>query len=219
LPGVLRVGLTGGIACGRSTVAAMLAAPGRLILDADSVVHALLAEGGAAVPSVAEAFGPAVVAAGGGISRAALGRLVFTDAAARRTLESLLHPMVTRTLAADTESFERRHGSGIVVVDAALMVETGTYRGYHRLLVVHCPSEVQRERLMRRDRLTEAEAEARIAAQAPLGEKIALADYLIDTGGTMDQTARGAAEVARLLEEDLRALPNLAPRRRRGAEC
>jgi len=213
MAGVLKVGLTGGIACGRSAAAGFLAGPGWLILDADKVAHALLAEGGGGVEPVVETFGAAVLREGGGIDRGTLARVVFADADARRRLERILHPLILGVIDADIASFEARAGEGIVVVDAALMVETGSYRRYHRLVVVHCPLEVQRERLVRRDRLSPQEADARIAAQAPLEAKIAVADYLIDTGGFLDRTREETMRVKRFLEEDLRALPLLAPRR------
>lgn len=220
MPGILRVGLTGGIACGRSTIGRHLRdRRGWLVLDADLVAHALTSEGGAAVERVLDAFGPGLRAREGGVDRRALGQIVFGDAGARAKLEGILHPMILGVLDADIAAFERRAGSGIVVVDAALIVETGRHRQYHRLVVAHCPLEVQRARLMSREGLTGEQAEARIRAQAPLAEKVAVADYLIDTGGTMAQTREEILRVTALLEEDLRVLPDLSPRRKGGDPC
>jgi len=214
VPGLLKVGLTGGIACGRTTLSRVLAArPGWLVLDADQVAHALMAEGGAAVAEIRGAFGEGVEAPGGGVDRKALGRIVFSDPGARRRLERILHPRILDIIDRDIEGFGRRVGSGVVVVDAALMVETGTHARHHRLVVAHCPRETQLSRLMARDRMSRGQAEARIAAQAPLEEKMALADYLIDTSGTLEETARATSAVADLLDEDMRSLPGLAPRR------
>ncbi|MBI3451113.1 MAG: dephospho-CoA kinase [Acidobacteria bacterium] len=216
---VLRVGLTGGIACGRSTLSRFLAERGMLVLDADAVAHSLLARGGAAVEVVAEAFGSRVRAEEGGISRKALGRIVFADAAEREKLERILHPRILAILDADAASFEARRGTGVVIVDAALMVETGSWRRYQRLVVAHCRRDEQLRRLMARDGLTRGAAESRLLAQLPLDRKTALADYLISTDGTLDDTRRETLRVADLLEEDLRSLPRLAPRTRGGTPC
>ncbi|HXI01877.1 MAG TPA: dephospho-CoA kinase [Candidatus Saccharimonadales bacterium] len=213
MTGLLKVGLTGGIACGRSTVARSLDRPGWLHIDADRIVHALLADGGRAAEPVLETFGSGVKAAGGGVDRRLLAGLVFSDHEARRKLESIIHPLVYEVIDSDIASFEKRTGAGIVVVDAALMVETGSWRRYHRLVVVHCPPEIQIRRLMARDGLGREDARRRIAAQAPLAEKVALADYAIDTGSTLEATRQRASEVAASLEEDLRALPGLPSRR------
>ena len=219
MPGLLKVGLTGGIACGRTTVAGILAGPGRLILDADAVAHSLTENGGSAVEAIVAEFGCGVLEPSGGISRPSLARIVFADERARRRLERILHPLILGAIDAEIGTFAARHRDAIAIVDAALMVETGTYRRYHRLVVAHCPPGVQKERLMRRDGLAAEEAESRIAAQSPLQRKIDLADYLIDTGGTMDQTKENTLRVAAMLEEDLGALPDLAPRRRGAAAC
>ncbi len=212
MAGILKVGLTGGIACGRSTAGKLLVRPGWLLIDADEIVHALLAEGGDAAGPVIDAFGTGVRSSSGGVDRRALGEMVFSDQEARRRLESIVHPMVYGVIDADTSSFERRCGSGVVIVDAALMVETGSWKRYHRLVVAHCPPEEQLRRLMKRDHLTADEARRRIAAQQPLERKIALADYTLDTGGTLEETRRLVTDLSRLLEEDLRALPALPPR-------
>jgi dephospho-CoA kinase len=219
MPGILKVGLTGGIACGRSTLSRYLTARGMLVLDADSVAHELLARGGAAVEEVAVMFGEGVRLEGGGISRPALGKIVFQDPPARARLEAILHPRILAILDADTQAFERRRGEGIVVVDAALMVETGSFRRYHRLVVAHCSPEAQLARLMKRDGLTRESAAARIAAQAPLAKKIELADYAIGTDGGFEETKAATLRVAALLEEDLASLPHLAPRRKGIGGC
>jgi dephospho-CoA kinase len=219
LPGLLRVGLTGGIACGRSTAAGFMGGPGWLVLDADRIGHGLVAPGGAAVEEVLSAFGRELRAPGGGVDRRALARVVFADPLSRRRLEAILHPRILEAVDAAIAEFGRSRVGGIALVDAALMVESGAYRRYQRLVVAHCPRAVQKERLMRRDGVSSEEAEARLAAQAPLAEKTALADYLIDTGGSLDRTRAEARRVAALLEEDQRALPDLPARRKEGAAC
>jgi dephospho-CoA kinase len=215
MPGVLKVGLTGGIACGRTTLAAWLKDRGMLVLDADSVAHELVSGRGGAVGEIESVFGPGVLAGEGGVDRAALARIVFADAGKRAKLEAILHPRILEIIDGDIASFEARRGEGCVIVDAALMIETRTAGRYHRLVVAHCPPAVQLQRLMRRGALSEGEAKARIAAQAPLSTKMRAADYLIDTGGTLEETRARTLEVAELLEEDARLLPAL-PERRKG---
>ena len=216
MAGILKVGLTGGIACGRSTIRGFLQRPGWLFLDADRIVHTLLARGGGAAGMVLDAFGPGVAEESGGVDRKALARIVFADREARRRLESIVHPLVYEVMDTDIEAFRTREGSGIVVVDAALMVETGSWRRYQRLVVAHCPVEVQLRRLMHRDGLSPGDARARVAAQAPLRDKIALADYTVDTGGTLEETRRRALEVADRLEQDMESLPDLPVVRKGG---
>jgi len=218
MPGVLKVGLTGGIACGWSTLSAVFEERGMLVLDADKVAHSLMVEGGAAVSAVAAEFGPGVIS-GKGIDRPALGRIVFQDAGARARLEAILHPRILAILEAGTAAFEARRKPGIVVVDAALMVETGSWRRYQRLVVARAPRETQIERLMARDRITKDAAEARIAAQAPIEDKVALADYVIETGGSLEGTLQRTRQVAGMLEEDLSLLPDLPSRRKGGDGC
>ena len=196
---MLRVGLTGGIASGKSTVAAALAEFGACVVDADHLAHEVMAPGGAAYDPVVERFGPAIVAADGHIDRTVLARLVFADAAARGQLEQLVHPVVR----AEAERRFRESRCRVAVFDAALLVETGAWRDFDRLIVVHCPRAEQRARLMARDDLSLEQAEARLAAQAPLAQKLAVADYVIDTTGPVEATRQRAAEVWRgLLDEE-----------------
>ncbi|HXV74869.1 MAG TPA: dephospho-CoA kinase [Candidatus Polarisedimenticolaceae bacterium] len=201
---MLHVGLTGGIAAGKSTVAAELARLGAEVVDADEVVHALLAPQGSAVAPVVARFGQRFRDTSGGIDRAALAELVFADPAARRDLETILHPQVRDEAARRFGRAAKERRCRIGVFDAALLVETGAYRDYDRLIVVRCPPQVQILRLVRRAGLTEQEARARIAAQAPLADKLVVADYVIDTGGTLQQTIEHTHRVWRLLERDAR---------------
>jgi len=203
---VLSVGLTGGIACGRTTLCRTFSRLGACVIDLDEVAHRLMAPGGAAVAPVVAAFGEAHRDSQGGIDRAALGALVFADAAARRKLESITHPLILDEAQRVIDAFAAGRREGIAITDAALLVETGGHRRYDRLLVAFCRPEQQLERLMRRDGLSEEEAAARIAAQAPLESKKEVADYLIDTSGSVEDSSRRAEEVYELLKEDLRRL-------------
>ncbi len=205
---VLRVGLTGGIASGKSTVARTFAALGATVIDADEVAHRLLDRGAAAHDRVVEAFGRDILRDDGSIDRGCLGRIVFADADRRRRLESILHPLIRAEAEARIER-QIRLGSRIAISNAALLVEAGLYRDYERVVVTHCDTAVQIERLMSRERMSEEDARARIAAQMPTAEKVKVAHYTIDTGDGFAPTEIRARAVYRHLQFDLQAL---APR-------
>jgi dephospho-CoA kinase len=197
----LRVGLTGGIACGKSVVRARFASRGVATLDADAVVHDLFAPGTDVTRSVARAFSAAVLAPDGSIDRRRLGDVVFADPDKRKSLEAIVHPAVYRAI--DGFFAERaRQGHRLAVVDAALMIETGSYKTYDRVVVVYCPPNTQRERLMARESLSHEEAERRIEAQMEAEKKKEFADYVIDTSGTMEETLERADEVLERLLSD-----------------
>ena len=196
---MLRVGLTGGIACGKSHVLRRLAAHGLATADLDSVAHELMAPGGATYGEIVAAFGREILGEDGAIDRRALGELVFADAAARARLDAIVHPRVRQSeehlvaaLAAE--------GRSVIVSDAALLVEVGIHLRFDRLVVVHCDEADQRRRLMERDGLGEAAARARIEAQMPVREKRLFGHYRIDTSGTVPETeARADALASELL--------------------
>jgi dephospho-CoA kinase len=184
---ILRVGLTGGIACGKTTVSGFLTELGAHVIDADRIVHELLAAGGDACAEVLARFGDSVRAPDGSIDRKALGAVVFHDAEARRDLDAILHPKVLAETNRLLDRFAFIGTAPIAIVDAALLVETGLHRSLDKLIVLRCSPEAQRKRLLARG-LDEKEATARIAAQAPLEEKLDAADYVIDTETTLQAT-------------------------------
>jgi dephospho-CoA kinase len=196
---VLRIGLTGGIACGKSRVLRRLARHGCRTLDLDTVAHEVIAPGGPAYAEVVEAFGPRVVDAGGAVDRKALGEIVFRDPKERARLNAIVHPRVR----AEERAWMARQAEGdVLVVDAALLVEAGFHLRFDRLIVVHCDPAVQLRRLRERDGLSEGAARARIEAQMPLSEKRRFAHYDVDTSETLDDTDRAADRLA----GELRAL-------------
>ena len=200
---LLHVGLTGGIASGKTTVARMLAGHGAFVLDADGVVHDLLRPGTPVFEAVVARFGGELMDGAGRLDRARLGRVVFRDGEARRALEAIVHPALLSEVERRFAEYAVSGRSPIAVLDAALVVETGLWRRFHRLIVVRCSAAVQRRRLLVRDRLSPAEVEARIAAQAPLSDKLALADYVVDTGGTLRETEQRVAGVWAALSVDV----------------
>jgi dephospho-CoA kinase len=178
------IGLTGNIATGKSTVAAMLAELGATVIDADKVAHQVMQRGSEAFERVVAAFGPAVVGAGGQIDRQHLGSIVFEDPAALRRLEEIVHPAVgleiqRRIAAAQAPS---------VVIEAIKLIEAGLHQLCQALWVTTCPAEQQIERLMQGRALSFEQAELRVHAQPPQAQKINLADVVIDTSGSMDDT-------------------------------
>lgn len=197
---MLRVGLTGNIASGKSVAASMFARLGAMVIDADAVSHELLAPGSETAQKVVEAFGPDILDSRGAVDRKKLGRLVFSDPEKRRLLNSLMHPAIREEIRRRMESAREESPRGIVIVDAALMIETGNHRMYDRLIVVTCRPELQVTRIMSRDGLSEAEARARMEAQMPPEEKVKLADYVIDTSGTIDVTREQVEAIYRDLQ-------------------
>lgn len=192
---MLRVGLTGGIACGKSQVLARLAAGGFHVLDLDAIAHELMLPGRPAHAALVAAFGPGVLAADGRVDRKALGALVFEDAAARERLNAIVHPLVREEEERRAAAWRSEPGT-VVVSDAALLVEAGVHLRFDRLVVVHCRPEQQLERLMARDGLDRRLAQLRIEAQMPIGEKRRFAHFEVDSSGGLEDTAREAERVA-----------------------
>ncbi|RMF73139.1 MAG: dephospho-CoA kinase [Acidobacteria bacterium] len=201
----LVAGLTGGIATGKSTVAGMLRELGVPVIDADALVHELLDPGGAGVEPVVDAFGREVLAPDGGVDRQRLAGIVFADDERRRELERIMHPLVLAESARRIDALIDEQDPGIVVYDAALLVETGRHRDFPRLIVVTCPVEQQIERLRARDGLDVDAAGARIRSQLPTERKVALADYVIDNSGPWTGTRHQVAELVERLREDAAA--------------
>lgn len=185
---MLKVGLTGGIATGKSYVLEVLRELGCAVIDADNVAHQAMEPGQPAYDDIVAEFGPTVLSEDGTINRAALGALVFADAARRARLNAIVHPRVFEAQAAWLADLATRNPQAIAVVDAALMVETGSYKRFDKLVVVYCEPQLQLERLMTRNNLSREQAEARIKAQLPTAEKLKVADYVINTSRGFEET-------------------------------
>jgi len=188
----LNVGLTGGIACGKSTVSRMLAARGAAIVDADLIARDVVRPGQPALAEVRAAFGAEVFAEDGTLDRKRLGAVVFADEASRKRLEGILHPRIREEIARQMLAWNRTEPERLVVVDIPLMYESGLDKRYafEDILVVYVPRRVQLERLMRRDGLSLEEAERRIDAQLSIEKKRELADVVIDNSGDLAETER-----------------------------
>jgi dephospho-CoA kinase len=192
---MLRVGLTGSIAAGKSFVSGVLAELGCRVLDADETAREVVEPGSPGLREVRAKFGDSVIKGDGTLDRIALGALVFADAGKRATLNSILHPYIIAQQDERLREWEAVDPDGIAIVDAALMIESGGYKRFDKLIVVHCRPDVQLERLMSRDKLNREEAEKRIGSQMPQEEKKKFADYLIDTTDGFEAARRSAVEV------------------------
>jgi dephospho-CoA kinase len=202
---MLHVGLTGNIASGKSSAALFFAELGAHVIDADRVAHLLLKFGTPVYRKLVDAFGERILSSTGEIDRRILGRMVFSDADKRLLLNSLTHPAVKTEILRRIGELEQSASRGIIIVDAALMIETGGYKMFHRIIVVTCDPALQVSRLITRDGLTEEEARARIASQMPMEEKLKLANYTIDASRTLDHTREQVEAIYRdLLIQELR---------------
>jgi|CZCB01.1.fsa_nt_gi dephospho-CoA kinase len=198
---MLIVGLTGGIATGKSTVAAMFEKMGIRRIDADSLAREAVESGTAALQEIARTFGSAVIDDQGRLDRKKMAEIVFNDAGKRKQLEGIIHPRV-RLLLEERLAAARRAGDCLVLVEVPLLYETNFQRFVDKVIVVRVSEQQQLMRLRQRDGLSLAEAKRRIAAQMPLEEKAALADYVIDNDGTLAETEKQARQIlGRLLEE------------------
>jgi len=192
---MLRLGLTGGIASGKSAVAAMLREMGFAVLDADSLAHKLIESGQPAYDEVVHEFGPAVLATGGRVDRAKLSTVVFADRAKLDRLNAIVHPRVAEVIFSQFEVWRRAGVRDAVFVEAALLVESGIHKQLDGLVVAWCHPEQQLQRLLARG-LSESEARRRIAAQLPVEEKLLLATEKIGCSGSLEETRRQVEALA-----------------------
>jgi dephospho-CoA kinase len=200
---MLRVGLTGGLASGKSYVGHCLADMGAYLVQADEIGHQVLFPDGEAYAPVVQEFGAEILDEARNIDRRKLAAVVFHDPDRLKKLTAIVHPAVVRREDQIIAEIAKSAPDAIVVVEAAIMVETGSYRKYDRLIVVICSPEQQMERAMHRESYTREEVLARLERQLPLEEKKRLADYVIDTSGTKENTL----EQTRAVYRSLRGLP------------
>lgn len=196
---MLRVGLTGSIGVGKSFVANTLAELGCHVLDADVAAREVVGTGTPGLAAVAKAFGEEALREDGSLNRERLGEIIFADEQKRALLNSILHPYIIARQDELLSEWEAKDPHGIGVVDAALMIESGGYKRFAKLIVVHCSPEEQLKRVMARNKLSREEAEQRIRAQMPQEEKKRFADYLIDSSGTREETRSRTKAVFREL--------------------
>jgi dephospho-CoA kinase len=192
---MLRVGLTGSIAVGKSFVASVFVELGCHVLDADLTAREAVLPGASGLKAIVETFGEEVLNSDGTLNRKQLAAVVFADEEKRQRLNNILHPFIIARQDEILREWEVEDPRGIGMVDAALMIESGGYKRFDKLIVVHCRPEVQLERLMLRDSLSRNEAERRINSQMPQEEKQKFADYLIDTSDGFELTREQTLKV------------------------
>jgi len=192
---MLRVGLTGSIAVGKSFVTSIFSDLGCHTLDADLTAREVVLPGSPGLEAVAQSFGRDILNDDGTLNRQRLGELVFADEEQRQKLNRILHPFIIARQDEIMREWEREDPQGIGIIDAALMIESGGYKRFDKLIVVHCRPEVQLERLMLRNGLSRDEAQARINSQMPQEEKQKFADFLIDTSDGFELTKKRTVEV------------------------
>jgi dephospho-CoA kinase len=197
---MLRVALTGGIATGKSYCLARFASLGAPVIDADRLARDAVARGSRGLEAVTARFGGSILLPDGSLDRASLGRIVFNDRAARADLEAIVHPEVYRRIGEWFATLPP--GTRIAIADIPLLFETGQHHGFDRVIVTACTPAEQLRRLITRDGLTPAEARARVEAQWPIEEKVARADYVIRTDGTITDTDAQVKTIHELLIVD-----------------
>jgi dephospho-CoA kinase len=180
----VRVGLTGGVASGKSTVSAILAELGAVVIDADLIAREVVARGTPGLDAVAAEFGPELLTADGDLDRPAMGALVFGDPDARKRLEAIIHPLVHRR-GAELEAEAGDHA--VVVHDIPLLAEVGRAGSFDEVVVVDATAELQVSRMVEDRGWTREDAESRIAAQATRDDRLAIATYVVDNTGTRDE--------------------------------
>ena len=200
---MLVVGLTGGAATGKSTVARILAGLGVPVVDADQAARVVVEPGRPALARIVEAFGPTVLAGDGTLDRSAMRRRIVEDAGARRTLEAITHPAIRDRFVVRLGELADKGFVGIVIYDAAVLIESGNHKNLDRLVVVITDDATQMVRLHGRDGTDEAENQRKIASQMPLAEKAKLADYVIDNSGSREATAEQVRRVYAALMAEL----------------
>ncbi len=208
----LLVGLTGGIATGKSTVSEMFRALGCVIIDADVLAREVVEPDEPAYHEIVAEFGGGVVQADGALDRKRLGAVVFADPARRKRLEAITHPRIRDRFARHLQELAEQGFEGIVIFDAPVMIESGNYRNMDRLVVVATDAATQRDRLRGRDGIGADEATRKMASQMPVAEKAKLADHVIDNAGDRAATEAQVHRVYEALLAELRARRGVAAR-------
>lgn len=195
------IGLTGGIASGKSTVSALLVKYGALLVDADQVAREVVERGQPALLQIVSQFGEHMLHEDGSLNRQALGAVVFADADKRKQLEEITHPAIRAKMQQQIELYKQQQPHALIVADIPLLYETGQTHLYEGVAVVYVPASVQIERLMKRNGLSEAEATKRVQLQMDIEEKKRLADWVIDNSSTLQHTEQQVIDLIQRLQQ------------------
>lgn len=196
------IGLTGGIASGKSTVSAFLEDAGAIIVDADKIARDVVLKGKPAWEEIVNTFGKKVLLPDGQINRVYLGDIIFNDPVKKSILNSIVHPRVFTETENCLAEIEEKQACEVVILDVPLLFESGMHKGLSEVIVVYVPESVQIERLIARDNLTKEQAMVRICSQMPIEEKKCLATIVIDNTGSLDNTRRISLAVYRYLSSE-----------------
>lgn len=196
---MIKIGLTGGVATGKSTVAKILKEKGAELISSDELAHRAMAPGGFAYDGVISEFGPEIILSDGKINRRRLGEIVFNDESARKRLERIIHPIVLKEIKQGLEDYSKQR-TRIVIIEVPLLFEVGWMDLFDYIWVVYAPYERQLQRLMERDQISEIEAIKRIIAQMPLEEKKKLADAVIENNDGLDVLEKQVTTLLRTME-------------------
>ncbi len=191
-------GLTGSIACGKTTVANFFRKYGVFVIDLDDVAKEVVKKGEKGLELIVKEFGKDFLDKDGNLDRRKLGNFIFNNKLAKEKLEKILHPLIFQKEKEIIFDYLKKNPDSIVISDAALMIETGSFKRYNKIIVVYIPEELQIQRLMKRDNLTKEEAIKRIKSQMPIEEKIKYADFIIDNSKSLDETEK---QIKRIIEE------------------
>jgi dephospho-CoA kinase len=198
------VGLTGGIASGKSTVSNMFRKLGAVIIDADVVARQVVEIGTSGLQEIVDAFGSGILCQDGTLDRAKLGSIVFRDESARLRLNKIVHPRVREQFEIQTREFLQAHPHGVVIHDIPLLYENGLEKTVESVIVVYVSDETQVQRLMSRNSFSREEAERRIAAQMPLSEKVKRADFVVDNEGSLEHTKAQVEKIWNIWKQGLK---------------
>ena len=200
---MLLVGLTGGIATGKSLVSEILRGLGTYIIDADKIAREVVEPQKPAWLEIVEFFGKDIVNKDRTINRKRLGEIVFNDPLKKRKLEEIVHPRVIEEENRMVKEYLKIKPDGIVIIDAALLIEAGSHKRVDKLIVVYADKETQTKRLMERDGLSRTDAEKRIASQMPLDEKVKMSDFVIDNSKGIEGTQRQTIDIFNKLRNEI----------------
>ena len=195
------IGLTGGIATGKSTVCAILENAGAVIIDADRIARNLVKKNLPAYRQIVDTFGKSILLPGGEINRTALGDLIFNDPRKKQLLNKIVHPQVGKETDRQLKRIEKNNPHALVILDIPLLLESGLHKNLSEVIVVYTPEHIQINRLMQRDHISQENALARIRSQMPIEEKKKLATIVIDNSGMLEDTRKQTLEIFQRLKE------------------
>jgi dephospho-CoA kinase len=195
------IGLTGGIATGKSTVSAILKKAGAIVIDADHIAREVVQKGLPAYREIVGHFGTDILLPDGEIDRNVLGDIIFNDPAEKKQLNSIVHPRVTKVVGHHLKQLEKTHSNAIEILDIPLLYEATMHTDLNEIIVVYAPQKIQIERLMHRDRISKSEALARVRSQMPIEEKKKKATIVIDNSGTIENTRKQTLDIFNRLND------------------